>query len=243
MKTYTAKNILTDNKIIQDGEVKLYFCGIFFRFCKFLSKNFSKKYAFNVKTPTEPCVYLCRHLNLHGAIAVNKSSNFDFQTYVLNVFTKPKSCFKQFYNYTFSKKINKSKFKAFFPSLLASFWVPLLCKSGKTIPVYRNNAQSFKTIKTSLNSLLDGKNLLIFPDVDYTETSREEKSEIYSGFLCIEKLYFKKTGKHVKFIPLIIDEKNNAINELKAISFTGDVPFEKEMQTISSKIAEGIFSN
>mgnify|MGYP003288926567 CR=1 FL=1 len=226
MKTYTVnKNLLCKNIDSINIETNLRFSGILFRFCKFLCRTFSKKYAFNVKTPTEPCVYLCRHLNLHGAIAINKSSRFDFQTYVLSVFTKQKTCFKQFYNYTFSKRINKSKFIAFLPALFAGFWVPLICKSGKTIPVYRNNAESVKTIKNSLKSLMDGKNLLIFPDVDYAQTTKEEKREIYSGFLCVEKLYYKKTGRHVKFISLVIDEKNKSINELDAISFSGKVPF------------------
>ncbi len=235
-KTLTLKNVNTKN-----GLVNLKFASPFFRFCKTIYRTFTLKYAFNVSTPTEPCVYLCRHLNLHGALTVNKCSTFDFQTFVLHVFTNQKSCFNQFYNYTFSKRRNRSKIFAFLPSLIASLIVPPICSPKQTVPVYRNDAEAFKTIKASLDALKSGRSLLIFPDVDYTNVASSEKHVIYNGFLCLEKLYYKTTGRHLKFIPLTIDENSKTVNEKIAISFNADIPFEKEMPLVSKKIADAIF--
>lgn len=223
------------------SNVNLKFSSKFFNCCKFLYKTFTPKYAFNVNAPSEPCVYLCRHLNLHGALTVNKCSTFDLQSYVLHVFTKQKTCFSQFYNYTFSKRCNKSKALALLPSFLASLFVPLICNKNQTIPVYRNGAEAFKTIKASLTALKDGRSLLIFPDVDYTNVSQKEEHDIYSGFLCLEKIYYKQTNRHLKFIPLVVDDETKTVYEKPPISFSGDMPFEKESIEVCKKIADGIF--
>ena len=237
MENLNTLKIYTKNKDF----VKLKFSNKFFNLCKTLYKTFTTKYSFNVKTPTEPCVYICRHLNLHGALTVNKCANFDLQTFVLHVFTNQKSCFKQFYNYTFSKRCNKSKFFALLPSFFASLFVPLICTKEQTILVYRNDAEAFKTIKASLDALKNGRCLLIFPDVDYTNACQNEEHKIYSGFLCLEKLYFKTTGRHLKFVPLTIDDKLKTVNEKSAISFFGNMPFDKETIIVAKKITDAIF--
>lgn len=229
------------NVLHPNNKVNLKFNGKFFNVCKKIYNGVTPKYAFNVKTPTEPCVYVCRHLNLHAALTINKCSTFDMQTYVLHVFTNQKSCFKQFYNYTFSKRCNKSKFFALFPSFIGSLFVPLICTPTQTIPVYRNNAEAVKTIKASLNALKNGRSLLIFPNVDYTNQSNLENPQIYSGFLCVEKFYYKATNRHLKFIPLNIDDKLKTITEKPAVLFTGELPFSKELPIVSKKIMDAIF--
>lgn len=134
-----------------------------------------------------------------------------------------------------------SKFFAFLPSLIASLIVPLICSPKQTIPVYRNDAEAIKTIRASLDALKNGRNLLIFPNVDYTNVANSEKHVIYDGFLCLEKLYYKTTGRHLKFIPLTIDENSKTVNEKSAISFNGSIPFNEEMSIVSKKIADAIF--
>ena len=125
------------NVLHPNNNVNLKFNGKFFNVCKKIYNGITPKYPFNVKTPTEPCVYVCRHLNLHAALTINKCSTFDMQTYVLHVFTNQKSCFKQFYNYTFSKRCNKSKFFALFLSFIGSLFVPLICTPTQTIQIGR----------------------------------------------------------------------------------------------------------
>lgn len=224
-----------------ENQVNLKFNGKFFNTLKVLYKTFTPKYTFNVKTPTEPCIYLCRHLNLHAALTIGKCATFDLSPYVFNVFTNRKTCFSHFYNYTFSKRCKKNKFHALFPSILGSLFVPLICSKAHIIPVYRNNCEAFKTIKASLDALKSGRSLLIFPNVDYTCKTQNGNHDIYSGFLCVEKLYFKNTNKHLKFIPLVIDDKLKTVNEKPPISFSGNEPFTKELAIVSKKIADAIF--
>ena len=221
--------------------VSLKFTGKFFNLCKGFYNRITPKYSFNVKPPQEPCVYLCRHLNLHGALTIEKCSTFDLSPYVYHVFTNRKTCFLHFYNYTFSKRLNKSKLFALLPSFLCSLFVPYLCSKAQIIPVYRNNCEAFKTIKASMTALKSGRSLIIFPNVDYTSKNDSGTREIYGGFLCLEKLYFKQTNKHLKFIPLTIDDELKTVTEKPPVVFSGSVPFEKEFGKIQKKIADAIF--
>ena len=229
-----------DNFSVLNG-VNLKFSNRLYNFCKGLYRSVTPKYAFMVSKPLEPCVYLCRHLNLHGALTIGKCATFDMQTYVLHVFTNRKTCFEQFYNYTFSRRCNRRKAFALLPSFICSLFVPLICNKEQTIPVYRNGAEAVKTIKASLSALKSGKCLLIFPNVDYTNSSKSEEHNIYDGFLLLEKFYFKSENKHLKFIPLIIDDRLKTVCEKPAISFTNDIPFEKEMPIVTKKIIDAIF--
>ena len=51
-----------------------------------------------------PCVYITRHLNDYGPLAVYLYCPFEFHLWVYHVFTEKETCYKQFSEYTFSKR-------------------------------------------------------------------------------------------------------------------------------------------
>lgn len=220
----------------------LNFSGKLSKFSKFLARTLTKKYKFDVKTPETPTVYLCRHLDMHGVYTVNKSAKFDMANYAYHVFFNRKECFNHFYRYTFSVRFKRCKMFAVLPSFICSVFLPPLIKSSGAIPVYRKNAEALKTIKLSLNSLLSGKNILIFADKDYSDKTPKESGEIYEGFFELDRLYYKKTGKRVNFVPLYIDETARAVRELPPVTFTGEKDYAAEREEIKKKVIKGIFT-
>ena len=212
----------------------------FYNFNKFLVNTFSKKYKFSVNKPSEPTIYISRHLNMHAPITILKSANFKIHPFVIHNVLSFKECFLLFYNYTFSKKMKIPKIFAIVPAFFASLYAPLLCRSLRPVPVYRKSASSLFTIKKALEFLEKDKPLLIFPDVDYFK--KDGDSDIYDGFLNLDKLYYKKHSKHINFVPLIIDEKCKEIKELAPITFFDGENFDEQKQKVACKIKENIFS-
>lgn len=211
-----------------------------YNFTKNTVKTFTKKYSFQVETPCSPTVFLVRHLNIYGVITIEKSSTVPFRIFALNFLFDKDTCFEHLYSYTFQKRFNFPKPLAFLSAKSCSFYLPKLCRSANCIPVFRSDVKSFETLKQGVNALLNGENLLIFPDINYSNELNGSNG-IYKGFLYLEKLYFSKTNRHLNFVTLKIDEKNKKIIQTNEISFCDNVDFKSQVSVISQKIVDGIF--
>ena len=217
----------------------LRFFGKFYNFFKALVNLFTKKYEFLVNKPKTATVYVCRHKNLKGVIKVMKSANFDMHPVMLHVFKNFKSAYRQFYGYTFTKRFKMPKILAVLPAFVSAIFVSTLFGSAKAIPTYRNDVKAFTTLKNASKFLLKGESVIVFPDVDYTSES-DGVMDIYSGFLTVEKIYYKKCGKHLPFVPLAVDEKTLQIKEFSPLYFNYGKPIEEERQRITKTIISNI---
>ncbi|RKJ70826.1 glycerol acyltransferase, partial [Butyricicoccus sp. 1XD8-22] len=92
-----------------------------------------------------------------------------------------------------------------------------------------------QTFKESVKVLQRGEDIIIFPDVDYADTSPETK-DLYEGFLLIEKFYFKATRKHISFVPLYVSKSKKTITTSAPIYFQDDQDFEQQKSIILEKI-------
>ena len=90
--------------------------------------------------------------------------------------------------------------------------VSKLVNSLKCVPVYRKSAGALTTFKTAMNYLQKGESLIVYVDVDYTADA-QTTSEIYSGFLALGEMYYRRNGKSLRFVPIYIDDKYRTVNE------------------------------
>lgn len=227
------------NWVFRDRHTKINFYGPFGRIGRVFMNMFMRpKYTSKVAPPETGVVYVSRHLNMHAPLTITRKLGFDTHLMVYNVFFSFKSAYRQFSRITYAKD-GKPTFGGKIRAFFAALFVPKIMKSTKAIPVYRKDTRAITTLKTTVKYLEKGESVCVFPDIEY-KAGEEEDSEIYRGFLMIEKIYFKRTGKHVKFVPMVIDEKNTCLVEREPIVFSGDVSFEDEMPIIAVKIKEAI---
>ena len=195
-----------------------------------LLRRFSKKYRCNVLPYDEPVVYVARHLNTHGPFTTIKWLNFDVHPMVLNCFFRQKDCYRQFNDFTFSVRQNKKKRRFGLKAFVSSIFVSKSIRALKAVPVYRNGKESVKTFKKAMECLQKGESLIVYPDIEYTASS-DKISDIYDGFLYLGQLYYKRTGKELRFVPIYINDEKRSINEKSAVivnDFKQDAPFAKE---------------
>jgi len=213
--------------------------GFLFRFCRFIVRLVYPRYKTDAKIPTKPVVYVSHHQNLFGPFIMLLWYSKFFCTWVLNVFFEQKECYNQYVNYTFTKRF---KMKPFFAKIIAypvSFFITKLIQSGRSIPVYRGSRKIMDSIKQSVEALKEGKSIAIFPSVDYSSAVNDE-SDIYEGFLFLEKYYFKETKEHVTFIPVHVSKNKRQIIHGEPIQFSGNRPFQEERTEIANKIKDQI---
>lgn len=189
------------------------FYGPFVTVIRWFAKIFTKRYKSYVTVPTEPTVYICRHLNMHGPFTTLIRMNFHVHPMVLHVFFDKRTCYTHYVNYTFTERRGKKRKKHHPFAYISSRVVVPLEKSIKGIPVYRGeDYRSLQTLKASMQYLKQGESIIVYPDKDYT-AGYDKESEIYEGFLLLGQMYKRATGKSLRFVPLYIDEKTRTINE------------------------------
>ena len=195
------------------------FYGSYGRFAKWAFRTFSHRYTWDTTEPEEPVVYVCRHLNMHGPYTTLKTIPFHVHPLIIHVFFERKTTVQHMTEYTFSARYGKKPKKFNLAAHFMSWIAPPLMHSLQAVPVYRNSAQSTKTMKQGLKYLLKNESLIVYPDIDYIG-SYKKPSEIYDGFLFLGDLYYKKTGKTLSFVPLVIDDEHRTIAEGTAVCVT-----------------------
>lgn len=153
-----------------------------------------------------PCVLLCRHRNMRGPFATILHYADNASPWIFYPFCEKDAYYKQMSGYTFSTRLGWP-----LPLAKAVAWplsrvaVPLINSLGG-IPVYRQDARIRETFRISVDHLCSGRSVMIYPDIDYIANTTSI-GDIYDGFFMLERLYFKKTHRHLPFVPVHLDTK------------------------------------
>ena len=110
----------------------------------------------------------------------------------------------------------------------ASGYVSALMRSLGAIPVYRGTAQIRETFRETVAALQAGDSVLIFPNVDYTDSSGDV-GEVYEGFLLLERFWRRVSDQPLKFVPLRLDPIRRSITAGKEIIFDRSAGWKAEM--------------
>ena len=193
------------------------------------------RWSVNVPPPEGPTVYVCSHGNLRGPLATLCWLPFAVRPWVLHVFTEKETCQAQYRDYTFSQRFGMPKAAAAAAAWAVSGYVSALMRSLGAIPVYRGSARIRETFRESVDTLLAGDSVLIFPDVDYTDESGDV-GEVYEGFLLLERYWRRASDLPLKFVPLRMDVDGKRITAGKAVCFDRSAQWKMEMQRVKEAL-------
>lgn len=214
--------------------------GIFFRFIRFLVRVVYPRYHIDTsKVGSGPTVYISHHQNLFGPFITLLWFPAKLRTWILHVFLDRQTCYRQYAHYTFSERFGWNKYLAQLIAFPVARFITLLLTSGQGIPVYRSSRKIMHTFQDTLTALENGEQVIIFPDIDYTDTSAAIKS-MYEGFLNVEKFYYKKHGIHINFVPLYASKGKRIIVAGQAIRFREGIGFKTERKYVYDQIHKGL---
>ncbi|MBW8347979.1 glycerol acyltransferase [Bacillus sp. IITD106] len=218
----------------------LRFYGPFFLIVRAFIRIFYWRYStFAPTTNKEPIVYIAHHQNLFGPFIILHSFPQHLHAWILDVFMNQETCFKHYADYTFTKRFGWNWVMAKLFAWPISFCITKLLTSGRGIPVYRGSKKIIETMKISVDVLQKGERIVIFPDIDYQDASSKTK-DIYDGFLYLEKYFYRKTGRHVCFVPLYASKRSRVIISGEKIYFSGEEDFLSERKVILQKVKDNL---
>ena len=176
--------------------------------------------------PTEPCLIVANHSQMHGPIACELYFPGKSLTWcagqMMHLKEVPAYAYEDFWS-------NKPKWQRPFWKAVSYLIAPLaVCvfNNADTIGVYRDS-RVLGTFKNTVKALQEGNNVVVFPECS------APYSNIVNGFqenfVEIAKLYYRRTGKNLQFVPMYIAPNLKKMFIEKPISYdnTGDMLQEK----------------
>ena len=124
-----------------------------------------------------------------------------------------------------------------FLSYLIALLAACIFTNARTIAVYRD-MRIMSTFKETLKTLENGRNVLIFPEKD--EKYNNILYTFQENFINVAKLYYKKTGISLIFVPMYIAPKLNSMYIGKGIRFESINKIEEERKRISDYLSDEI---
>lgn len=179
--------------------------------------------------PHDSCVIIGNHAQIYGPIACELYFSDDYHTWCAAPMMKLKEVPTYAYQDFWSQK---PKFLRPFFKLASYIIAPLsvlLFNNARTIAVYRDN-RVLRTFRETIAMLQDKNNVVIFPEHD-----KKHNNIIYDfqeGFVDVARLYYKRTGKELYFVPLYVAPNIGKMCLGKPVKFSAATPAEQERRRI-----------
>lgn len=187
--------------------------------------------------PEEPCIVVGNHAHMHGPLA----GEFYFPGKRKMWCAHQMMYLREVPGYTFEDFWSlKPKWTHWFYHVASYLIAPLsvcLFRNAKTIPVYRDN-RLLTTFKMTISALEDNTNVIIFPEC-YTPYNNIVY-QFQDKYIDVAKLYYKRTGKAVPFVPLYVAPKLKKMYIGKPTFFDPNAPIDQERQRITHYLMESI---
>lgn len=187
--------------------------------------------------PDEPLVIVGNHSQMNGPIACELYFPDNCYTWcagqMMHLKEVPAYAFQDFWSQ--KPKYIRPLFKIV--SYIIAPLSVLIFNNARTVAAYKDN-RILSTFRTSIAKLRDGNSVVIFPEQD-----KKHNNIIYDfqeGFVDLARLYYKRTGKELSFVPLYIAPKLKKMYLGKPIQFSAETPIAEERRRICDYLMQEI---
>lgn len=187
--------------------------------------------------PDEPCIIVGNHAQMNGPIISELFFGDDFYTWcagqMMNLKDVPQYAFKDFWSY-------KPKWCHWFYKLCSYLIAPLsviVFNNARTVGVYHDN-RAVSTFRKTIKLLEQGKSIIIFPEHD--KKFNNIVYEFQNKFISVAKLYHKRTGKKLNFVPMYVAPKLKSVYIGNAIVYDINNDADAENERICKALMDAI---
>lgn len=187
--------------------------------------------------PDEPCIVVGNHAKMNGPIGCELYFPGSHYTWTAGEMMDIKEvqpyAYKDFWSY-------KPAWIKWFFWLLSYFIAPLavcIFNSANCIGVYRD-VRLRSTFRTTMEKLEEGSNVIIFPEHDVAYNG--VVWEFQEKFIDIARLYYKRTGKELSFVPLYVAPNLRSMFIGKPVKYNNEAPADEERKRICKAMMDGV---
>ena len=187
--------------------------------------------------PDAPAIIVGNHTQMNGPIACELYVPGEHYTWcagqMMHLKEVPEYAYRDFWS-------AKPRYLRWFYRLLSYIIAPLsVCvfNNANTIGVY-HDARILSTFKNTVKKLQEGKSIVIFPEHDVKHN--HIVYDFQDKFIDIAKLYYKKTGKELQFVPMYIAPRLKKFSLGKPIRFHAAEPMDIERSRVCHYLMDEI---
>ncbi len=207
------------------------FVGMIFRRPEFLGKD---------NLPEEPCLIIANHAQANGPVL--NELYYPRKKYIwcigqmMKMKEVPAYSYKDFWS-------NKPKWIKWFYKILSYLIAPLssyVFNRADAIAVYKDT-RIVSTYRETMTRLEEGADVIIFPEK--LDKHNDIVNDFQDKFVDVARLYYKRTGKILSFVPAYIAPKIRKIVFGKAIKYNPNLNMDEQRKIICDHIKEEITKN
>lgn len=207
-----------------------------YRVVRGLVKLFYPKVRFEglENLPGESCVIVANHAQMNGPIIGEVFFPGQRRVWcvaeMMTLKEVPAYAFKDFWS-------QKPRWQHPFFRLLSYIIAPIAAAvftNALTIPVYRDS-RVIGTLKRSVRALEEGTNVILFPEKD-----EKRDAILYAfqeGFVDLARLYFRQTGRALKFVPAYIAPRLRRVVLGEPVAYKPDNPVAVERERVCEALS------
>ena len=212
---------------------------LLYRLIKWLVRQFYPKMEVvgTEKLPDEPAIIVANHAQMNGPIACELYFPGTRYTWcagqMMHLKDVPDYAFEDFWS-------RKPAYSRWFYRILSYVIAPAsVCvfNNANTIGVY-HDARILSTFKNTVSKLTEGAKVVVFPE--YSAPYNHIVCDFQDRFVDVAKLYYKKTGKALLFVPMYIAPKLKKMCLGEPVRFSPTNSSEEERRRISHYLMDSI---
>ena len=167
-----------------------------------------------------PAIFVANHLRALGPIAVVSSVPFRLYPWVAsNMLDEHLAAEYLRWDFVERQLHLPMPYSLWLAKAISRLSVPLLNSLGG-IPVFPNPDQSQATFEPSVNLLVQGKIVLVFPeDPSQPIDPLCEMSPFKKGFARLGELYFQRSGGFIQFYPLAVHGRRRCVQVGRPVTY------------------------
>lgn len=210
-----------------------------FKVIKFLVRVFYPEITVEGKEnlPSGEFILVGNHAQMHGPIISELFLSDRCYTWCIGEMMD----FKSVPDYAFTDFWSrKPAYSRWFFRILSYLIAPLsvvIFNNAKTIGVYKDK-RLYSTFKTTVNKLNEGNGIVIFPEHDIERNNIV--FDFQDKFIDVARLYYKKTGKNLEFIPMYVAPRLKKVYIGKGITFDCKADIDTQREIICTYIMNEI---
>ena len=159
-----------------------------------------------------PVVFVCNHYEVFGPVAIVLSLPLKYRLWINSIVLEPRENIEKMIigtQHIFPFLSDESARKLL--NCLAPAMERVLNRF-KSIAVYREHlGKQKRSIEKSVEAMLEGDNIVLFPETGIPSYSHGRVTEFYRSFVLIGEYYRRKTGKSASFCPIYVDKKHRRL--------------------------------
>lgn len=187
--------------------------------------------------PREACVVVGNHTQMNGPICAELYFPGKRKIWCAHEMM----CLKEVPAYAFQDFWSgKPKSVRWFYKILSYVIAPVsacVFRNANTIAVFRDN-RLLTTFRQTVSALEEGENVIIYPEC--YEPHNHIVYTFQNRFIDVAKLYYKRSGKAVSFVPMYIAPALKQMHIGKPIFFDPEIPMEDQRKKIAEYLMDSV---